>query len=107
MSSDGIDNIEVIKGLEAYLFGPEAIGGVVSITDEHPAPVGTNMADLNVKYYSNTLGILSDVGFKGAEKNYNWLIRFGGETHADYLDGDGNRIPETGLADITVKQFGL
>ena len=106
MSSDGIDNIEVIKGPRSLLFGPEAIGGVVSITDEHPAPVGAEIADMNLKFYSNTLGILSDIGFKGAQKTFNWLIRFGGETHADYLDGDGNRIPETRFGGYTIKLSG-
>lgn len=103
MSSDGIDNIEVIKGPRSLLYGPEAIGGVVSITDEHPAPVGSNIADMNVKFFSNTLGILADVGLKGAERTFNWLIRFGGETHADYLDGNSDRIPETRFGGYTVK----
>lgn len=103
MSSDGIDNIEVIKGPRSLLFGPEAIGGVVSITDEHPAPIGQETADLNVKFYTNTLGILADAGFKGAQNNFNWLIRFGGETHADYLDGNGDRIPETRFGGYTIK----
>ncbi len=103
LSSDGIDNIEVIKGPRSLLYGPEAIGGVVSITDEHPAPIGTNVADLNLKIFSNTLGILTDVGLKGAEKNYNWLIRFGGETHADYLDGNNDKIPETRFGGYTIK----
>ncbi len=103
MSSDGIDNIEVIKGPRSLLFGPEAIGGVISITDEHPAPVGKNIADLNLKFYSSTLGILADVGLKGAEKNFNWLLRFGGETHSDYLDGNGDRIPETRFGGYTLK----
>jgi iron complex outermembrane receptor protein len=103
MSSDGIDNIEVIKGPRSLLYGPEAIGGVVSITDEHPAPVGTNAADLNLKFYSATLGILTDIGLKGAEKNFNWLIRFGGETHSDYLDGNGDKIPETRFGGYTMK----
>jgi iron complex outermembrane receptor protein len=108
MSSDGIDNIEVIKGPRSLLFGPEAIGGVVSITDEHPAPIGKEIADLNLKFFENTLGILGDIGMKGSQKNYNWLIRFGGETHADYLDGARNRIPETRFGGYTVKTaFGL
>lgn len=103
MSSDGIDNVEVIKGPRSLLYGPEAIGGVVSITDEHPAPIGEENADLNVKFYTNTLGILADVGMKGAKKNFNWLIRFGGETHADYLDGNEDRIPQTRFGGYTVK----
>ncbi len=103
MSSDGIDNVEVIKGPRSLLYGPEAIGGVVSITDEHPAPVGQENADLNTKFYTNTLGILADIGLKGAQKNFNWLIRFGGETHADYLDGNSDRIPETRFGGYTVK----
>ncbi|MCB0723866.1 MAG: TonB-dependent receptor [Ignavibacteriae bacterium] len=103
MSSDGIDNIEVIKGPRSLLYGPEAIGGVVNITHEKPAPVGTNMADLNTKFFTNTLGILADVGLKGAEKDFNWLVRFGGETHADYLDGNEDRIPETRFGGYTIK----
>lgn len=103
MSSDGIDNVEVIKGPRSLLFGPEAIGGVVSITDEHPAAVGTNLADLNTKFYSNTLGILADIGLKGAEQNFNWLVRFGGETHGDYIDGNGDRMPSTRFGGYTMK----
>ena len=106
MSSDGIDHIEVIKGPRSLMFGPEAIGGVVSITDEHPAPVGKNIADLNLKFFTNTLGILGDIGMKGAGDNYNWLIRFGGETHSDYLDGNGDRIPETRFGGYTMKTSG-
>ncbi|HMQ70490.1 MAG TPA: TonB-dependent receptor [Ignavibacteria bacterium] len=106
MSSDGIDNIEVIKGPRSLLFGPEAIGGVVSITDELPAPIGSEIADMNLKFFTNTLGILGNVGLKGAEENYNWLIRFGGETHADYLDGNGDRIPETRFGGYNVKANG-
>lgn len=103
MSSDGIDNIEVIKGPKSLLFGPEALGGIVSITDEHPAPIGKEIADLNLKFFSNTLGILADMGFKGAQDNFNWLIRFGGETHADYLDGNTDRIPQTRFGGYTIK----
>jgi iron complex outermembrane recepter protein len=103
MYSDGIDNIEVIKGPRSLLYGPEAIGGVVSISNERPAPIGEEEADLNMKFFSSTLGILSDIGLKGAKKNYNWLLRFGGETHADYLDGNGDRIPATRFAGFILK----
>lgn len=103
MSSDGIDNVEVIKGPRSLLYGPEAIGGVVSITDEHPAPVGEENADLSTKFYTNTLGILADIGMKGSGKDFNWLVRFGGETHADYLDGNEDRIPQTRFGGYTVK----
>ncbi|MBS1494520.1 MAG: TonB-dependent receptor [Bacteroidetes bacterium] len=103
LSSDGIDNIEVIKGPRSLLYGPEAIGGVVSITDEHPAAVGTNLADLNLKYFSNTIGILADIGLKGAEEKFNWLVRFGGETHGDYIDGSGDRMPSTRFGGYTMK----
>lgn len=106
MSSDGIDNIEVIKGPRSLLFGPEALGGVVSITDELPAPIGSQIADMNLKFFTNTLGILGNIGFKGAEDNFNWLVRFGGETHADYLDGNSDRIPETRFGGYNFKLNG-
>ena len=50
--------------------------------------------------------MLADVGLKGAEKNFNWLVRFGGETHADYLDGNGVKIPETRFGGYTIKTSG-
>ncbi len=95
LSMDGIDKIEIIKGPMSLKYGPEAIGGIMKIIQENPAPTGKNVADFNLKLFSNTLGISSNAGFRGAGKNYYWKLRFGGESNSDYLDGDGNKIPNT------------
>ncbi len=102
-SENGLDNVEIIKGPSSLLYGPEAIGGVMNIVEEKPAPVGKSLADFNMKLFSNTLGLSSNVGFKGSERNFNWRLRFGGETHADYLDGNSDRVPQTRFAGYDVR----
>src|SRR4030095_9593889 len=88
----GIDRVEVIKGPSSLLYGSEAIGGALNIIEEAPAKPHTTVADVNTRFFSNTLGIFTDVGFKGASITSNWGIRAGINSQADYTDGDGNRI---------------
>jgi iron complex outermembrane receptor protein len=88
----GIDRVEVIKGPSGLLYGSEAIGGALNIIDEAPAKPDTIVADANVRFFSNTLGIFSDIGFKGATNKHNWSVRAGINSHADYTDGDNKRI---------------
>src|SRR6478609_7040420 len=41
VNENGIEKIEVIKGPESLLFGPEAMGGVINFVKAKPAAVGT------------------------------------------------------------------
>lgn len=91
----GVDRIEVIEGPAALLYGAEALGGVINLLSEKSAPVGRILGNYNLKVFTNTLGAYSQLGFKGADKRINWQINVGGQSHADYLDGKDQKIPNT------------
>ena len=88
----GIDRVELIKGPAALLYGSEAIGGVINIIEEAPASPGIKTGEINTRLFSNTYGLYTDIGFKGATKNRNWRIRAGINSNADYSDGSNKRI---------------
>lgn len=91
----GVDRIEVIEGPAALLYGAEALGGVINLLPEKSAPIGKVLGNYNLKIFSNTLGAYSELGFKGADKRINWQVNVGGQSHADYLDGKDQKIPNT------------
>jgi iron complex outermembrane recepter protein len=91
----GVDQIEVIEGPAALLYGAEAIGGVINLLPEKSAPVGRILGNYNLKVFTNTLGAYSALGFKGANKKINWQIHVGGQSQADYLDGKDVKVPNT------------
>jgi len=97
LSDVGVERIELIKGPASLMFGSGAMGGVVNIVEEDLPESGTTKQNLNFKLFSNTYGAGLDYGFKKSGKN-TFLLRAGIESHADYSDGSGNRIPNTRFA---------
>jgi len=95
IDDDGIDRVEVIKGPASLLYGSGAVGGVFNIIKEAPAPKGIILGDFHQKYFSNTHGISSGLGIRGTTKSVTWGIRGSLNSHMDYFDGEGNRIPNT------------
>lgn len=95
LSDVGVDRVEIIKGPSSLLYGPEAMGGVLNIIEEKPAPVGKISVDVSTRFFSNTYGIATDLGIKGAKKRVNWRLRAGVESHADYTDGNNDRVINT------------
>ena len=91
----GIDRIEVIKGPASLLYGSDAVGGVINVLKEKPAPVGKILGDFNMQYHSNTEGIVSNLGIKGSSESFFWGVRAGVKSHADYQDGNGDYVPNT------------
>lgn len=92
LSDIGVDRVEIIKGPSSLLYGSEAMGGVLNIIEEKPVASGVKQVDFSTRFFSNTLGYTSDVGYKTAKDNLNWRIRAGIESHADYLDGNNFRV---------------
>lgn len=104
----GIDRIEIIKGPASLLYGSDAVGGVINVLKEKPAPVGKIIGDFNTQYHSNTQGIVSNIGVKGSTENYFWGIRTGVKSHTDYKDGNGNYVPNTRFNEVSFKSnFGI
>ena len=91
----GIDRIEIIKGPASLLYGSDAIGGVINVVKEKPAPVGLIMGDFNMKYFSNTQGIQSNLGIKGSSNDFFWGIRAEQKSHKDYRQGGGVYVPNS------------
>ncbi|MBI1225595.1 MAG: TonB-dependent receptor [Bacteroidetes bacterium] len=102
LSDIGVQRVELIKGPSSLLFGSEALGGVVNLIEEDYAGLGKTRQELNLKAFSNTYGAGLDYGIKTSGK-YQFLLRAGLENHADYSDGDGNRVPNTRFAMYNLK----
>ncbi len=88
----GIDKVEVIKGPASLLYGSDAVGGIINVIPEKPAPSGKIMGDINTQYFTNTKGVSSDLGVRGSGHHFNWGIRGGLNNHEDYKDGNGNTV---------------
>lgn len=99
----GIDRIEIIKGPASLLYGSDAVGGVINVIKEKPAPTGKILGDYNMQYHSNTQGVVSNLGVKGSSENYFWGLRGGAKSHIDYRDGNGDYVPNTRFNEYSFK----
>ena len=108
LSGQGLRNVEILKGPASVIYGGDAMSGVLNLVDEKPAPIGSSISDYNIKLDANTLGLNTDVGLKGSTETYYWKVRLGGDTHADYLDGNDERVPNTRFNGLNFKSnFGV
>jgi iron complex outermembrane receptor protein len=92
ISEFGVDKVEVIKGPASLLYGSDAVGGIINVIPEKPAPSGQIMGDINTQYFTNTQGISTNLGVRGSGNHLNWGIRGGIKNHMDYQDGNGNTV---------------
>jgi iron complex outermembrane receptor protein len=103
LSDIGVDRVEIIKGPSSVLYGSDAIGGVMNVIEEKPAPTGEKIQELNTRIFSNTYGLSANYGIKKTtEKNW-WRIRAGFDNHADYTAGNNNRVLNSRFASYNLK----
>jgi len=91
----GLEQVEVIKGPASLLYGSDAIGGVINLVQDKPAPPRSILGDADLRYLSNTAGLESNLGIKGNQGPVTWGIRGGYRSHKDYLSGDGETVPNS------------
>ncbi len=104
LSETGIANIELIKGPASIIYGSGAMAGVVNLLEEKDAGAGDLEGDINFRGYSNSLGGRAEAGVKGAnEGGFFWSVRGAMESHADYLDGDGQAVGNTRFSTRNLK----
>jgi len=103
VSDVGVSSLEVVEGPAALLFGANVIGGAVIFVDPAFAPSGETVGNADLQIFSNTLGANARVGLKGSGENLRWQLYLGGESHADYLAGGGQKIPNTRFAGFSAK----
>lgn len=100
LSDVGMQNVEVVRGPAALLYGSDALGGAMIFTDEKSAPAGKIIGDANFALHTNTMGGNGDAGFQGTEKDGVFYgLRAGGTLHTSYLMG------ENGKAEGALEEF--
>lgn len=95
VNDQGADHIEVIKGPASLLYGSDAMGGVINMLHEKPAPSNTFKADISSEYHSVSQGMTTTVGVKSSQDNWFWMLRANKKSHKDYKDGKGNYVSNT------------
>lgn len=103
LSGAGDESVEVIKGPASLLYGSDAMGGVLYINPERFALANTTKGDVNFDYYSNTQGLVSNVGVKTSGDKLQFLARAGLSTHTDYKTGGGERVTDSRFRDYDIK----
>jgi iron complex outermembrane recepter protein len=97
LSDIGIENVELVRGPAALIYGADALGGALIFIDEKPAPFGTTLGDVNLGFGSNTFGINGDAGIKGTSKNgFFYGVRLGGQSHTSYIQGESDENKTSG-----------
>ncbi|MGQ1947711.1 TonB-dependent receptor [Geofilum sp. OHC36d9] len=102
IDDNDVERVEIIKGPASLLYGSDAIGGVINFIKEKPAPVGKILGNYRTQFHSNTLGMNNSIGLKGASKNLFGGFHFGTKTHADYLQGGGEYVPNSRFNEMTL-----
>jgi len=98
----GVEQIEVIKGPASLLYGSGAVGGIINFIKEKPAASEGIVGDYTGHYHSCTQGLCNSLGLKGKNKQLTYSLRAGYKNHADYLDGDGDFVPNTRFTDKSI-----
>jgi iron complex outermembrane receptor protein len=103
LSAVGIDRVEVIKGPAALLYGSDAIGGVINVIEEKPAPVGTTEQNAQLGLMSNTGGGSLSYGVKKSTEKLWWRLAAGADSHGDYASGGDVRVLNSRFAMYNAK----
>lgn len=102
IDDNDVERVEIIKGPASLLYGTDAIGGVINFIKEKPAPIGKIQGDYRLQLNSNTLGINNSLGIKGASQSFFGGFRVGHKSHADYLQGGGDFVPNSRFKEMTI-----
>jgi iron complex outermembrane recepter protein len=96
LNETGIANVEMIKGPASIIYGSGAMAGVINLIEESNASPGEITGDVNLRVFSNSLGGRSEAGIRGtSNQGLSWSLRGALESHADYLDGNGETVGNT------------
>ncbi|MEI6594320.1 MAG: TonB-dependent receptor [Bacteroidota bacterium] len=96
----GIDRIEIIKGPATFLYGSDAMGGVLNFIDEKPAAINTIIGDITAGFNSNTFGTTTAIGVKGAKEHSNWSLRAGLNNSSDYYNANFDRVANSRFREV-------
>jgi iron complex outermembrane receptor protein len=103
LNDAGVESVEVIKGPASLLYGSDAIGGVLYFNPEKFARANQSELNFNTKYFSNTLGSNSSLGYKVSGNDLKFTARVSNNSHADYEIPTGERVTNTRYNELDFK----
>jgi len=103
LNDAGISSVEVIKGPASLLYGSDALGGVLYLNPEKFEQSGETSGDVNMRYFTNTLGYNANAGFKTSGDKLKFLVRGAYASNADYETGDGTSITNSRFNEADLK----
>lgn len=90
---EGTEIVEWVKGPASLIYGENAMGGVLIFRDEKMPSAGTVNGDVNLGFFTNTVGLNVDAGVKGSGKKGTFFsLRMGGKSHVSYIQGEGDKV---------------
>lgn len=105
IDENGIDHVEFVKGPASLLYGSDAIGGIINIITEKPAPSNFVKVDVSSKYNTNTKGVNSNIGVRVSRKKIFFGIRAGLSEHKDFLDAKEQQVINSRFKQKSIKSF--
>ncbi len=87
--------IEVIKGPFSLVYGSDAVGGVINIIAENPAPENTLISNINSQYHTNSEGFVNNLNLRASGEKWYGGLRGTYKTHKDYQDGLNQQVVNT------------
>ncbi len=103
LNDAGISSVEVIKGPASLLYGSDALGGVLYLNPEKFEIAGESSGDINMRYFTNTLGYNANAGFKTSGEKLKFLVRGAYASNADYETGDGTSVTNSRFNEADLK----
>lgn len=103
LNDAGISSVEVIKGPASLLYGSDALGGVLYLNPEKFEIAGESSGDINMRYFTNTLGYNANAGFKTSGEKLKFLVRGAYASNADYETGDGTNVTNSRFNEADLK----
>ena len=84
----GIDRIEVIKGPSSLIYGADALGGVIYLSDEPYANLNNEEIKASTKFESNSLASFNKISYKNSKDNLRFAVYGGYFSRANYAIGN-------------------
>ncbi|MDG2194053.1 MAG: TonB-dependent receptor [Polaribacter sp.] len=95
LNDQGVESVEVIKGPASLLYGSDALGGVIYVNPEKFSLNNEHQFSFNQRFFSNTLGSSSSIGYKIASDSWKLTTRATSNFYSDYKVPNGQRITNT------------
>lgn len=103
LNDSGVESVEVIKGPASLLYGSDAIGGVLYFNPEKFGKSNTSQLNFNQKYFSNTNGTNTSLGYKLSGDDLKFSTRVSNNRHGDYKIADGDKVTNTRYNELDFK----